>query len=84
MDTALSTRPTVVRVCLLACAAIAISGGSLQRVLGQPDTTPRRHNIRRLSMSKVGLPEPAALWLGYLGSERVVPVVLAAAQYHRP
>jgi Domain of unknown function (DUF4345) len=34
---------------------------------------------RLLSMSKVGLPEPAGLWLGYVGSELVFPVIIAAA-----
>ncbi len=34
---------------------------------------------RLVSMSKVGLPEPAGLWLGYLGSEIVVPVVIIVA-----
>src|ERR1700674_2657983 len=35
---------------------------------------------RLVSMSKVGLPEPAALWLGYLIPELVLPWVAAAAQ----
>ena len=39
---------------------------------------------RLLSMSKVGLPEPHALWLGYLTPELVLPVVLAVAHYYRP
>lgn len=36
---------------------------------------------RLLSMSIVGLPEPAALWLGYLAPELLVPPVLVAAQW---
>ena len=36
---------------------------------------------RLVSMSKVGLPEPAGLWLGYLGSELIVPVVMVIAQW---
>lgn len=39
---------------------------------------------RLLSMSKVGLPEPRALWLGYLTPELVLPWVLAIAHYYRP
>lgn len=39
---------------------------------------------RLLSMSKVGLPEPRALWLGYLAPELVLPWVLVVAHYHRP
>ena len=35
---------------------------------------------RLLSMSKVGLPEPKAVWLGYLAPELVLPVVMAVAQ----
>jgi hypothetical protein len=39
---------------------------------------------RLLSMSQVGLPEPRALWLGYLTPELLLPWVLAFAHYHRP
>lgn len=35
---------------------------------------------RLLSMSKVGLPTPRGLWIGYLVPELVLPVVLVAAQ----
>ena len=35
---------------------------------------------RLLSMSIVGLPEPAAVWLGYLVPELLVPLVMVAAQ----
>lgn len=34
---------------------------------------------RVLSISQVGLPEPAAVWLGYLIPELVIPVVIAVA-----
>jgi hypothetical protein len=34
---------------------------------------------RLLSISLVGLPEPAAVWLGYLVPELVLPVVMAVA-----
>jgi len=34
---------------------------------------------RLVSMAKVGLPEPAALWLGYLTPELVLPFVIAFA-----
>jgi hypothetical protein len=34
---------------------------------------------RLVSISQVGLPEPAAVWLGYLIPELVLPVVIAAA-----
>jgi len=34
---------------------------------------------RLLSISQVGLPEPAGLWLGYLIPELLVPVIMAVA-----
>lgn len=37
----------VVQVCLLVVAAIAMTGGALQMVLGQPDTAPRLDNVHR-------------------------------------
>ena len=37
----------VVRVCLLLVAAIAMFGGTVQIVLGQPDTSPRLDNVHR-------------------------------------
>ena len=125
MDTALSTSQIIVRVCLFAFSAIGILGGSVQMVLGQPDTSPRLDNVHRfmagvylsmgvicawaavtvsqqgmlvyliaggvfvagcgrlLSMSKVGLPEPRAVWLGYLAPELVLPWVLAIAHHQR-
>ena len=36
---------------------------------------------RLVSISKVGLPEPAAVWLGYLVPELVLPVIIALAHY---
>ena len=35
---------------------------------------------RLVSMSQVGVPEPAALWLGYLVPELLVPWIMIAAQ----
>jgi hypothetical protein len=112
----------VTQVGLFLIATIALLGGSLQMVLGQPDTTPRLDNVHRfmagvyfgcgvisawagvtvrqqttlvylvalaaflagvgrlVSMSQVGLPQPHALWLTYLGSELVLPLVMVVAQ----
>lgn len=126
MDTPLTVSQIVVRVCLLAFSAIGIFGGTVQMVLGQPDTSPRLDNVHRfmagvylsmgvicawaavtvrqqdtlvhliaggvfvagcgrlLSMSKVGLPEPRAVWLGYLVPELVLPWVLVIAHSLRP
>ncbi len=111
----------VVQVCLFILAAIAMSGGTLQMYLGQPDTIPRLDNVHRfmagvylstgvialwagitvreqdtlvyllafgvlmaavgrlISISKVGLPEPSALWLGYLIPELILPVIMVLA-----
>lgn len=122
-EIALTTSQLVVQVCLFLVAAIAIFGGSLQMVLGQPDTSPRLDNVHRfmagvylstgviclwaaltvrqqgflvyllaigvllaglgrlLSISKVGLPQPRAVWLGYLIPELVIPFVMAGAHY---
>jgi hypothetical protein len=97
-------------------------GGTLQMVLGQPDTAPRLDNVHRfmagiyfgcglicfwaaltirqqdtlvfliaasvfiagcgrlLSIGKVGIPEPHAVWLGYLVPELLLPIVIAVAQ----
>ena len=38
---------------------------------------------RLVSIRKVGLPEPRAVWLGYLIPELVLPFVIAGAQYAR-
>lgn len=35
---------------------------------------------RLISISKVGLPKPTAVWLGYLIPELVLPIVMVAAQ----
>ncbi len=107
------------QVALFLVAAIAMAGGALQMVLGQPETTPRLDNVHRflagiylstgfiafwtartirsqgtlvyllalgvfmagcgrlLSISQVGLPQPAAVWLGYLIPELLLPIVIA-------
>jgi hypothetical protein len=36
---------------------------------------------RLVSISRVGLPEPHAVWLGYLIPELLLPIVIAAAHY---
>lgn len=116
----------VVQVCLYLVAAIAIFGGTLQMLLGQPDTSPRLDNVHRfmagvylstgvinlwaavtirqqgmlvyllalgvllagigrlVSIWKVGLPKPHAVWLGYLVPELVLPFVIAAAHHGLP
>ena len=107
-----------VQVCLFLIAAIGLMGGTLQMVLGQPETTPRLDNVHRflagiylgsafialwaaatvrrqdtlillialvvfvgglgrlVSISQVGLPEPAGVWLGYLIPELTLPCII--------
>jgi hypothetical protein len=36
---------------------------------------------RLISMSKVGLPEPSAVWLGYLIPELLVPCIIVVAHF---
>ena len=36
---------------------------------------------RLISMAKVGLPEPHALWLAYVASELIIPCIMVAGQY---
>ena len=124
-DTPLLIGQIVVRVCLFLFSAIAMAGGALQFVVGQPDTSPRLDNVHRfmagvyfgtglicfwaawtirqqgtlvdllalgvflagtgrlLSIAKVGLPKPAAVWLGYLVPELVLPIVIVVAHHAR-
>jgi hypothetical protein len=46
-DVPMTAGQIVVRICLFLVSAIAISGGSLQMFLGQPDTSPRLDNVHR-------------------------------------
>ena len=122
-DDPLLTSQLVIRVCLLLVAAIAMFGGTVQMILGQPGTSPRLDNVHRfmagvylsvgfislwaavtirqqgtliyllalgvllagvgrlVSISRVGLPKPTAVWLGYLIPELVLPFVIAGAHY---
>jgi hypothetical protein len=118
---AVSTSQHIVQASLFLVAAIAMLGGALQMVLGQPDTSPRLDNLHRfmagvyfssglialwaaltireqgflvylialgvllaglgrlVSITKVGLPKPTGVWLGYLVPELVLPIVIAVA-----
>ena len=46
-DAPLLASQLVVRACLFLVAAIALFGGTVQMVLGQPDTSPRLDNVHR-------------------------------------
>lgn len=119
----MTLRQRVAQICLFLFAAIGTFGGTLQMILGEPETTPRLDNIHRflagvylgaglislwagitirrresalivltalggflggmgrvISMITVGTPEPAGLWLTYLGLEVIVPLILVATQ----
>jgi hypothetical protein len=39
---------------------------------------------RLVSIKKVGLPKPTAVWLGYLIPELLIPFILGGAHYLRP
>jgi hypothetical protein len=122
-DDSLLASQLVVRICLFLVAAIAMFGGTVQMVLGQPETSPRLDNVHRfmagvylatgiislwagltvrqqgtlvyllalgvllagvgrlVSIRRVGLPKPTALWLGYLVPELVLPFIIAIAHY---
>jgi hypothetical protein len=47
MSEPLSASRRVVRICLFLVAAIAIAGGTLQMILGQPESGPRLDNVHR-------------------------------------
>jgi len=119
----MSLRQRIAQVCLFLFAAIGIAGGTLQMMLGEPETTPRLDNIHRflagiylgagfislwtgitirrrepvlimliaiggflggigriISMTKLGTPEPPALWFTYLGLEIIIPLIMVVTQ----
>lgn len=122
-DAPLLASQLVVRVCLFLVAAIAVFGGTVQMILGQPETSPRLDNVHRFMagvylatgvislwaaitirqqgvlvyllalgvllagvgrlvfISRVGLPKPTAVWLGYLIPELVLPFIIAVAHH---
>ena len=123
VDLPLTISQHIVQICLFLVAAIALFGGTVQFVLGQPDTSPRLDNVHRfmagvylstgliclwsgltirqqgflvyllalgillagtgrlVSIGKVGLPKPTAVWLGYLIPELLLPFVIAGAHF---
>lgn len=60
----LSAGQLVVRACLFAVAAIALSGGALQFYLGQPDTSPRLDNVHRFMAGVYFSTGLICLWAG--------------------
>ena len=64
VEPALSTSQLVVAACLFVVAAIAMLGGALQFVLGQPDTSPRLDNVHRVMAGVYFSTGLIALWAG--------------------
>ena len=54
----------VVQVCLLLVAVIALSGGALQMVLGEPETSPRLDNVHRFMAGVYFGSGLISLWAG--------------------
>jgi energy-converting hydrogenase Eha subunit A len=63
-ETPLLASQLVVRVCLYLVAAIAMFGGTVQMVLGQPDTSPRLDNVHRFMAGVYFSTGLISLWAG--------------------
>jgi hypothetical protein len=63
-DTPLTAAQTVVQLCLYLVAFIAMFGGALQFVLGQPDTSPRLDNVHRFMADVYFSTGIISLWTG--------------------
>ena len=68
----------VVQVCLFILAAIAMSGGTLQMYLGQPDTLPRLDNVHRFMAGVYLSTGVIALWAGITVREQDTLIYLLA------
>ena len=68
----------VVQVCLFILAAIAMSGGTLQMYLGQPDTIPRLDNVHRFMAGVYLSTGVIALWAGITVREQDTLIYLLA------
>jgi hypothetical protein len=77
-DAPLTISQIIVRVCLFLVAAIAISGGSLQFLRGQPETAPRLDNVHRFMAGVYFSTGFIALWAGITVREQGTLVYLIA------
>jgi hypothetical protein len=77
-DAPLNVSQIVVRVCLFLVAAIAILGGTLQFVRGQPDSAPRLDNVHRFMAGVYLSTGFIALWAGVTVREQGTLVYLLA------
>src|SRR5579863_738172 len=77
-DAPLNVSQIVVRVCLFLVAAIAILGGTLQFVRGQPDSAPRLDNVHRFMAGVYLSTGFIALWAGVTVRDQGTLVYLLA------
>ncbi|MDM0065909.1 DUF4345 family protein [Variovorax sp. J31P207] len=63
-DAPLLASQVIVRACLFLVAAIALFGGTVQMVLGQPDTSPRLDNVHRFMAGVYFSMGLICLWAG--------------------
>jgi len=77
-EAALSTSQLIVQVCLFIVAAIAMFGGTVQMVLGQPDTSPRLDNVHRFMAGVYFSMGLIALWTALTIRQQGVLVYLLA------
>jgi hypothetical protein len=77
-DAPLLASQIVVRACLFLVAAIAMLGGTLQMVLGQPDTLPRLDNVHRFMAGVYLGTGLICLWAGMTVREQGFLVYLIA------
>lgn len=68
----------VVQVCLLVFAGIGLMGGTLQLVLGQPETTPRLDNVHRFMAGIYLGTGLICLWAGFTVREQGMLIDLLA------
>ncbi len=74
----LLTSQLVVQVCLFLIAAIALAGGTLQFVLGQPETSPRLDNVHRFMAGVYFSTGLISLWAALTVREQGTLVYLLA------
>ena len=72
------TSQRVVQVCLFLVAAIALVGGTLQMVLGEPDTSPRLDNVHRFMAGVYFGTGLICLWAGITVRQQGTLVYLLA------
>lgn len=77
-DAPLLVSQLIVRVCLCLAAAIAMFGGALQMILGQPETSPRLDNVHRFMAGIYFSTGVICLWAAVTVREQRMLVYLLA------